>query len=263
LGAWGKKKNIKMKKGLVLLAVVLPLVLAGCSKDDEPDVISLEVSEKTLYSGDEYQIEATSKAPINYTVENEYHAEVSETGLVTARFVGETNVLLSNGEDTRNFRVIVKPKNNLYPEPDVKFGDSKSSIIAKFGTPDDESSSEIGYIDYSDAAPILMFSFDSNDKLEGYGVLVKSFYSSTLADFFLERYLIVSAEEDGVFLFINDLNPTTATMGIGLQLYNISYWIVIYMPMPNISTSTKSALLKSSKNTTETNVFDELLKQLQ
>lgn len=250
-----------MKKGLVFLAVVLPLVLAGCSKDDEPDVISLEVSEKTLYSGDEYQIEATSKAPITYTVENEYHAEVTETGLVTARFVGETNVLLSNGEDTKNFKVIVKPKYNLYPEPDVKFGDSKSSIIAKFGTPDDETSSGIGYIDYSNAAPILMFLFDSNDKLDSYGVLVRSIYSSTLAEFLSERYMPIG-EEDGDFFFINGLNPTTATMAIGLQLYDISYWIVMYMPMPNTSTSTKSELLKSSKNRTETNAFDELLKHL-
>ncbi len=257
-----------MKKGLVLLAVVLPLVLAGCSKDDEPDVISLEVSEKTLYSGDEYQIEATSKAPINYTVENEYHAEVSETGLVTARFVGETNVLLSNGEDTKNFKVIVKPKYNLYPEPDVKFGDSKSSIIAKFGTPDDEIPSDaeipsaILYIDYSNAAPILVFTIDSNDKLEGYFVMVKSIYSSTIVDFLLERYLPIG-EEDGVFAFINDLNPTTATTLIGLQLYDTSYWMVMYMPIPNTSTSTKSELLKSSKNTTETNAFDKLLKHLQ
>jgi len=249
-----------MKKGLVLLAVVLPLVLAGCSKDDEPDVISLEVSEKTLYSGDKYQIEATSKAAINYTVENEYHAEVSETGLVTARFVGETNVLLSNGEDTKNFRVIVRPKSNLYPEPDVKFGDSKSSIVAKFGTPDYETSSGIGYYDYSNAAPVLLFLFDSNDKLDIYGVLVRSIYSSTLAEFLSERYMPV-AEEDGVFFFINGLNTTTATMAIGLQLYDTSYWMVVYMP--NTSTSTKSALLKSSKNTTETNAFDELLKQLQ
>lgn len=249
-----------MKKGLFILAVVLPLVFAGCSKDDDPDVISLKVSEKTLYFEDEYQIEATSKTAINYMVENEYHAEVSETGLVTARFVGETNVLLSNGEDTKNFKVIVKPKSNLYPKPDVKFGDSKSSIIAKFGTPDSETSSVIGYTDYSNTAPILMFLFDSSNKLSSYAVMVKSMYSSVLADFLLERYLVVS-EKDGLFLFINGLNTTTATMVIGLQLYNISYWQVMYIP--STSTSTKSALLKSSKNTTETNAFDELLMQLQ
>jgi hypothetical protein len=249
-----------MKKIDFLLAVALPLLFAGCSKEDDPDVISLKVSEKTLYHEDEYQIEATSKAAITYTVENEYHAEVSETGLITARFVGETNVLLSNGEDTKNFKVIVKPKSNLYPEPDVKFGDSKSSIVAKFGTPYSETSSVIGYIDYSNTAPIIMFLFDTSNKLESYAVMVKTMYSSTLADFLLERYLAVS-ERDGLFLFINDLNITSATMAIVLDLYDTSYWQVMYMP--NTSTSTKSVSLKSSKNTTETNAFDELLIQLQ
>ncbi|MDR3119131.1 MAG: hypothetical protein LBU44_06905 [Mediterranea sp.] len=249
-----------MKKRLVLLIGVLPIVFAGCSKDDDTDVISLKVSEKTLYFEDKYQIEATSEAAINYTVENEYHAKVSETGLVAARFVGETNVLLSNGKDTKNFKVIVRPKSNLYPEPDVKFGDSKSSIIAKFGTPDSETSSAIAYADYSNTAPVLMFAFDSANKLDSYILMVKSMYSSTLADFLLERYLAVS-EKDGLFLFINGLNTTTATMAIGLQLYNTSFWSVTYIP--STSTSTKSALLKSSNNTTDTNAFDELLRQLQ
>jgi hypothetical protein len=69
LGTWGKKRNIKMKKRLIFLAVALSLMFTGCSKDDDPDLISLKESEKTLYYGDEYQIEATSKAAITYTVE--------------------------------------------------------------------------------------------------------------------------------------------------------------------------------------------------
>jgi hypothetical protein len=216
----------------------MSLVFAGCSKDDAPDVISLKVSEKTLYVEDKYQIEATSKATINYTVENEYHAKVSKTGFVTAGRVGETNVLLSNGEDTRNFKVIVKPKSNLYPEPHVKFGDSKSSIIAKFGTPDHETSiddySMIGYDNYSNTAPILMFLFDSSNKLSGYGVTVKSMYSSTLESFLLERYYYLGVEED-VTVFINGNNNSifygsTATMRIRVQQSDDSYLVVAYVP---------------------------------
>lgn len=199
---------------------------------------------------------SSSKDAIDYVVENEYHAEVSKNGLVTARFVGETNVLLSNGEDTKNFKVIVAPKSNLYPEPDVKFGDSKSSIVAKFGTPDAETSSGIVYTDYSNAAPILMFLFDSN-KLSSYAVMVRSSYSSALDDFLLERYL-VGSESDGLYLFINGLNTTTATMAIGLQLYDISYWMVTYFPY----TSARSASLKSGENRIDTSASDELLKQL-
>jgi hypothetical protein len=238
--------------------VVLPLVFAGCSKDNDSDEISLKVSEKTLYHKEEYQIEAISKAAINYKAGNEYHAEVSETGLVTAKFVGETNVLLSNGEDTKNFKVIVKPKSNLYPEPNVKFGDSKSSIITKFGKPDSETSSGIAYSDYSNAAPILMFMFDSSNKLTYYNVMVKTVYSSTLADFLFERYLGIS-ENNGLFLFANGLNNSTTTMIIGASVFSTSYWNVTYTE----NTTTQSASLKSIKNQEETNAFDELLNQLQ
>jgi hypothetical protein len=246
-----------MKRILFYLAV-LPMVFYGCSNNDEPDVISLKVSEKTLYHEDEYQIEATSKAAITYSSENEYHAMVSETGLVTAKFVGETNVLLSNSGETKSFKVIVKPKSNLYPEPEVKFGDSKSSIITKFGTPGTETSSGVAYSNYSNSAPILMFLFDSSNKLTSYAIMVKSAYSSVLADFLLERYLAVS-EKDGTFLFINGLNANTATMIIGIELYNISYWRAIYVP----NTPNKSASLKSGKDIDVASQFDELLKRIQ
>ncbi|MDR2118769.1 MAG: Ig-like domain-containing protein [Tannerellaceae bacterium] len=255
----------------ILAAVVLSLVLGGCEKDEEkhtPDIISLNISEKTLYYKDEYQIEAASKSAITYTSENEYHAEVSKTGLVTARFVGETNVLLSNIEDNKTFKVIVKPKSSLYPEPDVKFGDTKSSITAKFGTPDSETSSVIGYdnskgigyTDYSNTAPILMFLFDEANKLTSYGVMVKVAYLSTLADFLSERYLIVTRSEEDRYWFINGLDTNTAAMAIGLEVYNTSYLRVIYIP--NTSGS-KSRVLRSDRSSIKTKEFDELLRRLQ
>lgn len=243
----------------IVFIATLIVSFNSCDKDDA-DLISLSITEKTLNFEDEYQIEATSVSPITYSVENEYNAEVSETGLVTARFVGETNILLENAEDKKTFKVIVEPKYNLYPEPDVDFGDTKSSIIAQFGSDYIETSSVIGYsvigyIDYSSAAPIAMFTFDTNDKLTGYAIMVKSSYSTTLADFLLERYLIVS-ERDGIYMFLNELNTTTATMAIGLQLYDITYWMVKYIP---INSTTKSSKIK---NTLAPNVFDELYKKM-
>jgi len=238
---------------LVFIATLI-VPFNSCDKDDQ-DLISLSVSEKTLNFEDEYQIEATSNSTITYTVKNEYNAEVSETGLVTARFVGETNILLENAEDKKTFKVIVEPKYNLYPEPDVEFGDTKSSIIAQFGSDYTETTSAIGYTDYSSAAPIAMFTFDANNKLTGYAIMVKSSYSTILADFLLERYLIVS-EQDGIYMFLNGLNTTTATMAIGLQLYNITYWMVMYIPN---TSSTKSSKIKS---TLAPNDFDELFKKM-
>jgi hypothetical protein len=247
-----------MKKVLFILALALPMVFVGCSKEEQ-DLIWLNSSQKTLYHEDEFQIEATSNSKITYSSENEYHAKVSETGLVTAQFVGETNILLSNSEDSRTFKVTVQPKINLYPEPDVKLGDTKSSIIAKFGSPDSETENVIAYTDYSSAAPILMFSFDASNKMTGYSIMVNSLYSSVMSDFFLERYLIVT-ERDGTFLFINGISLNTATMAISLSLYNTSYWQVIYMPNTE---KTSSASLNSSKSSVNTDEFDEILKQLQ
>jgi hypothetical protein len=132
-------------------------------------------------------------------------------------------------------------------------------IFAKLGQPDYESSSGIGYDNYSNSAPILMFLFDSSNKMTTYSIMVRSAYSSVLADFLFERYFYVS-EKDGLFMFANGLTLDTITMIIGLSLYNISYWQVIYTtPSP----SSESASLKSSKGSIDTNGFDELLKHLQ
>ena len=251
-----------MKKFFAKVAIAICLagttMFSGCNKDNNSNIISLKVSETTLYHDDEYQIEATSNSKITYSSENEYHARISESGLVTAMFVGETNILLSNSEDSKTFKVIVKPKSNLYPEPNVTFGDSKSSIIAKLGTPNSTTSTGIAYSNYSNSAPILMFLFDSSNKMTSYVIMVRSAYSSALADFLLERYLPV-AEQDGLYMFINGLNVNTATMVVGLELYDSSYWMVGYLP----NTTTKSAQLRGSKNSINTGEFDELFKKLQ
>lgn len=225
-----------MKKVVFLLGAVLTL-FSGCSKEEDK-LITLLSSEKTLYYGDEYQIEATSNTPILYSSEDEFHANVSESGLVTAMFVGETHIVLSNGKDTKKVLITVKAKSNLYPEPYLEFGISRSSFITKYGTPDSETEDGLLYEDYSNASPAIMYLFDENNKLESVGVLVKTAYSSNLGTFLGERYLLVDEED---LIFINALKISDATMAVSPTLYNISYWIVIYMPSPS---TTKSSLIK-------------------
>ena len=231
-------------------------LLSGCKKDNEPDIITLLVEQKSLYSEDEYQIEATSTSKIVYSSDSEYIASVSERGLVTAKHIGQTNIILTNGEDSKRLEITVVPKSNLYPEPDVYFGESKQSIIAKFGKPDNETDEGVGYIDYSNAAPFIMYMFDDYNKLNGYSIMVKSIYSSLLTDFLLERYQPVT-ESGGAMMFVNEYEPNKVTKSIALSLYNINYWMVMYLPY-----NTKSSQLKSGKIIIDTSVFDILFKQI-
>ncbi len=224
-----------------ILKFVLALVVLGgllsCEKEHE-NLITIGESEKELNFGDKYQIDATSPLALTYTSEDEYHAIVDEDGLVTATFVGETNIFVSNSEDTKKVRIIVESEYNLYDDPDFEFGINRSALISKYGTPDNSSESIIAYYDYSYASPMLLYMFDDNDKLEGVSVVVETLYSSILGSFLVERYFPVDVEE---LLFMNALTIDDATMAVCAELYNTTYWMVIYIP----TTDLKSVSLRS------------------
>jgi hypothetical protein len=240
------------RKTLLILAVIVAAITSGCSKgDDENPAIILKTAEKTLSFGDTYQIEATSPSPITYTAENDYYAAVSSSGLVTARFVGETNITLTNDKDSKKVTIIVSPKSTLYPTPNVEFGISRSALIAKLGKPAKETSSGIAYSNYSNVAELVMYVFDANDKLTNTGVAVKTAYSSELGAFLSERYLLINKEN---LLFVNSLDPKKEAMLIRASLYNTSYWLVSYGPYTPKSNA--SAIRCCIKN----GMFDELVK---
>ncbi len=249
-----------MKRFMILAVMAIAaLVFAGCEKgeDAKNNVIQLTSSDQTMYYDDEFQIDATSDTPITYTSENEYHAEVSASGFVTAGRVGETNIVLTNGEDTKKIKITVRPKSNLYPEPDLTFGMSRSAVIAKLGTPDSETDGAIGYGDWSYAADVFMCLFDGADKLTSYAVMVKTSYSSQLGDFLSERYILGGVDADEYLLaYVNGLDLNSTTMLIGAQVYNISYWMVIYLPYSATSrsgyTANHSDIMKS---------IDEIMKE--
>lgn len=216
-----------MKPHLLFIAFAA-MILSGCSGTEESG-ISLSVTEKTLHFGEEYQIQATSSSPITYTVENEYHASVSETGLVTALFVGETAIHLKSKDGSRIFILKVVPKSNLYPEPCTEWGISRDEIVGRYGKPAMEMEDGLSYEKYSDKAPMVVYLFDENSKLKSAAVMVETAYSEELGTFLAERYMSLT-QSDGKFGFVNGLTPETVTTAIVASLYNISHWQVIYVP---------------------------------
>lgn len=215
-----------MRKLSFILMVILAVSFTGCKKEK---LITLPMTSTTLHHGETYQIAAECENPITYTSANEYYAKVSSFGKITAQYVGRTTIRLASEDDNRVFTVTVAPESNLYPEPNIRFGETKNSVISKLGTPDSTTDSGIGYNDYSPNAPMLLVMLDDNDCVEDYAVIVKTAYSSELSTFLSERYKFIGYS-DGLFGYMNGLETESATMLIGSKLYNTSYWITLYMP---------------------------------
>ena len=223
-----------MKKMTLITAMVLPFLFLSCSDNE----LELTGDSATLYFGDEYQIKAESKSAIAYESLNEYHAAVSETGLVTARFVGNTDIAVTSGNAKKMFHLTVAPMYNTYPEPKIKFGQTKREVENAIRKADYEETTSLTYANYSSKAPGLICLFDDYGKLKSYSVLVKTAYSRELADFLVERYFPADINN---LIFLNGLTIETATMGVGARIYNTSMWMVIYIPN-NSSRSEKSSI---------------------
>ena len=227
-----------MRKLSIVIMAVLAISITGCKKEK---LITLSETSTMLHHGETYQISAQCENPINDLSANEYHAKVSSSGVITAQYVGSTTISLQSEEDAKTFIVTVAPKSNLYVEPTISFGETKSSVISKLGTPDATTDGGIAYRDYSTAVEMLLVLLDDYDKVKAYGVVVKSSYTSELSDFLDERYDYVGYSNE-IFVYRNALTNTETTMIVGLKLYNVNYWMVVYAPSDNKSVFEKDSI---------------------
>lgn len=225
--------TMKTKQLLFVLLATLFMLATSCSKNEDmasqKKLITLSTTSATLHNGETYKIQAQCDNTITYSSGNEYHAKVSSSGVVTAQYVGNTTITLKSKDDTKTFSVNVSPRSNLYPKPNINFGETRSSVISKLGTPASTTSNAIGYTSYSANAPILAVLFDNNNCVSAYSLLIYSTYASELSTFIRERYVYVTYS-DGLYLFINSLSASTATMIVGYGQYNSNYSQSIYIP---------------------------------
>ena len=129
-----------MKVYQVIAMVGLLIVLGGCSKEPKEPVLTYDIDLATnsisLYSLEEFQIEAKSDYPLTFESADEYHATVDAQGKVKAFFIGTTTITVSNAQKSKSIPVTVKPKYNTYNEPTIPFGITPDELIGKVGTPD-------------------------------------------------------------------------------------------------------------------------------
>jgi len=223
-----------MKKTTVFYITALLFSLLSCTCDNEEVDYTIKITSTnvSLLPSQSYNIGATSTKKITYTTENNFNATVSELGIITSGKVGSTNIILSNGVDSKTIKVTTYSTNLLYPDPVLTFGVSKSTIITKLGTPSyQESNGNYSSIRYDDATNTTDGTgyFFTDDKLTMVQTRVKSAYSSQLTSYLTDRF-VPAGQIDGIFVFFNAIDAEKVTVGVGLQLYNSSYWNVTYSP---------------------------------
>lgn len=121
-----------------------------------------------------------------------------------------------------------EPLSDLYPDPVLDFGLSRTDMVQRLGKPERSTKDGIIYAGYSTAAPYVMYVFD-DEKLAGAGVLVGSSCTKPLAAYLVERYLHVSTKGE-YYYFINTPSEQEPPMLVAVTLSKSKFWSVMYLP---------------------------------
>ena len=217
-----------MKRTSLAALVMAAVVFASCSKEEEksPEII-LEKDSAILTSGDEFLINATSDYDLTFKSEDEFHAKVDEKGLVTATYVGETNIVVSNTEKSKKVKITVRPEYNICEDLCQYLGKTKSQILSKFCDPYTSTEKYIRYKDYTSYVSLLVFTIE-NDVVTGVSIAVSTLYMSSLISYLKERYVLVSMKDD-IYMYYDNTDESKITTAIGMFVYDASYLAVTYV----------------------------------
>ena len=174
--------------------------------------------------------------PSNWVSSNTFSAKVDNNGVITAIRKGTANIY-STSKDLSCY-ISVSPSYTLYNDPILQWGISKNSVISKKGTPDSETSTVLTYNTSSTTTPIEMYLFENNS-LKASAILVKTSYSDELVEHLSQRFKPAAVDVENYSLYFIDAETLSDSETIVLaQLYNTSYWLVMYSQ----NTSTRSAV---------------------
>ena len=164
-----------------------------------------------------------------FSTGDEFVAGVEEDGTVTANHVGETVVTVQRGTETKEMKVTVISKKNLFPLPILEFGMSKSDIVKKLGKPTEyNKDGHMIYRNYSPAAPMCMYFIGEDGKMDMVGVGVDLKHTTSCGEFLAEHYAIMG-EAAGYFWLLNAYSKEKATIIVSVSV-ELSGLIVIFAP---------------------------------
>lgn len=208
---------------------LLLLLLAVSSCEEDTNMIIHTPQRIHLYPGEQKQIEAESSQKIQYSSLNDYYASVDENGLVTARYVGDTQVRLSTSAVKEFIQVSVIPRYTLYVEPYYEFPSTRYAVEKMYGEPYKEEDNCLVYETLDvEASKYFYFCFDDEDNLLASVATITEGNEEELGKFLAERYVTVNQEE---FIYRNTLEVTDETVEIR-SFYSDKYGsrVVVYAP---------------------------------
>lgn len=189
-----------MKMTSLAALFMAAVIFASCKEEEKSPEITLEKDSVTLTSGGEFLINATSDYDLTFKSEDEYHAKVDEKGLVTAKYIGETNIVVSNSENSKKVKITVEPKYDICEDLCPYLGKTKSQIVSKLGdnyTLDENYENCIFYKDYTSYVSDLGFWIE-DDVVLSVLILVDKSYWPTLEGYLKERYVFAGKKPDSV-----------------------------------------------------------------
>lgn len=216
-----------MKKLLYFLSAGLLLGAAACSKDDDK---SYSFSDVTLNVAQDYTIpNGTGTTWESY---NDYVATVNGN-VVTGVIAGQTQIKSELG----SFNVTVVPTNNLFLEPYLKWGASKSEVkkamnAYKDFSLDDETDEDLTYLGTGKVFMYLYEFSENNKDLDASYMFVDSdqVTSEEFADYMTQRYIYLDVEDDDL-IYMASTDFTTVVGVYPIALENDIYYVALYLPV--------------------------------
>lgn len=220
-----------MKKMLSMMLIMASIVcLFSCSSDDEEERPNIPTN-RYMKVGESFDLGYES----NWVSSNTFSVAVDNSGVVSGVRKGTANVY--SRDKNLSCYISVSPSYTLYDEPITNWGTSKSSVLSEKGEPDSDGETTISYYTNSSVAPIEMYLFE-NGRLEASAIAVKTSCSEELVKHLSQRFKAVGVDTNNYnFSFMDAESLSDAKTVVVGQLYNTTYWLVMYMP----NTNTRSA----------------------
>lgn len=220
-----------LSKAILFIACLCTISFTSCSDDDD----SIDMPDVTLKAGDTYTIDTGT----NWLSANTMIATVTGNTIKAVR-VGKTKISNSNA----SFNLTVTPKYDLYDDPCMKWGASEATVN-NYMKGHTMLSQEDDMTIYSGdgVAELYAYFFDDGKLTMSIVALDAERYYQTLHSFLAERYQFLGQDDEDLSLYYISMDGNLAIMVELVEISDVIYAYVSYIPYEGDATNAKSKKL--------------------